>query len=493
MLEMVDLGKKLAKKEFKSKMDSLERQINELQRQMKDAGIPTVVVFEGLEAAGKGTCINRLMQPLDPRGFKVYPIHPPTIEEQMRPFLIRFWQKLPPRGRGAIFDQSWYRRVLIDRVEKNGEKDQWKRAYDEILAFERQQVDEGVVLVKFWFHISHKEQGKRFQVMLDSPSLAWKVGKPERRQHRRYDRYILAAEEMLERTNTAFAPWIIVEAHDKEYAILKTFETIVATWEVALEQKKAEEASKVAASKKGSLSARNVTILSGVDLTQKVDQKEYDKKVDDYQARLLELEHELYIRRIPVIICFEGCDAAGKGGAIKRLTEKLDPRGYEVNPIAAPNKEELDHHYLWRFAHAMPKAGHITIFDRTWYGRVLVERIEGFCSKTAWQRAFQEINEFENHLASFGSVIVKFWLQIDQDEQLKRFKDRERTPWKQWKITEEDWRNREKWPQYEVAINDMLANCSTSFAPFTIIEANDKLHARLKILKTVIDAIEPRL
>ncbi len=448
-------------------------------------------MFEGLEAAGKGTAINQLMLPLDPRGFKVHPIHPPNEEEAMRPFLIRFWNKLPGRGRVAIFDRSWYNRVLGGRIDKQVPRKAWERAFEEILAFERQLTDDGAVIVKFWLHISRKEQRKRFRAIEKNPSLSWKVGKEDWKQHEQYGKYIRAAEEMMERTNTAAAPWVVVEGHDKQYALVKIFETLVETWSAAVERKKAQKAPG-----KGTftqLPGRNVTVLSGLDLSKKCGKEEYDKQIDECQERLRDLEHEIYVRRIPVVICYEGCDAAGKGGNIKRLTEKLDPRGYEVIPIAAPTKEELDHHYLWRFARAIPKAGHITIFDRTWYGRVLVERIEGFCSTEAWQRAYREINEFEAHLANYGTVIVKFWLHIDQDEQMRRFKDRQETPWKQWKITDEDWRNREKWPQYEVAINDMLANCSTSYAPWTIIEANDKYFARLKALKTVISAIEAKL
>jgi len=428
---------------------------------------------------------------LDPRGFKVHPIHPPSEEERLRPFLIRFWTKLPARGRLAIFDHSWYSRVLGERIDKTIPRKMWEQAFDEIIAFERQLADDGAVILKFWLHISKKEQRKRFKKVAQNPSLSWKIGKDEWRQHQKFEKYIEAAEQMFARTNTAQAPWVIVESHDKRYSHLKIFETLVRAWENALALHKAEE--KKAISSSSQLPARNVTILSGLNLGQKLEPDKYEKLLDKYQERVRELEHEIYVRRVPVVIAFEGCDAAGKGGAIKRLTENLDTRGFEVIPIAAPTKEELDHHYLLRFARVLPKAGHITIFDRTWYGRVLVERIERFCSTEAWQRAYREINEFEAHLVNFGTILIKFWLHIDQDEQLKRFKERQETPWKQWKITDEDWRNREKWPQYEIAVNDMLVNCSTTYAPWTMIEANDKLFARIKILKTVIDAIEEKL
>ena len=490
MLEMMDLNKKLAAKEFKKKLPDLEHRISDLQRACRDKGIATILVFEGLEAAGKGTCINRLMRPLDPRGFKVHPVHAPTDVEKMWPFLIRFWKLLPARGRLSIFDHSWYGRVLGQRVFKEIGKAECARAYDEILAFERQQVDDGAVIVKFWMHIGKKEQEKRFRALERLKAASWKIGRQQWKQHRRYGACIKAAEEMLERTSTAGAPWVVVEAHDRDYAVNKVYETLIATWENALKADMTK-GKKAAAPRAGG--AATITVLSKLDLAQKLRKEKYSSEIAKLKDRIRELEYEIYRRRIPVVVCYEGCDAAGKGGNIKRLTENLDPRGYEVVPVAALTKDELDHHYLWRFAGSIPKAGHFTIFDRTWYGRVLVERVEGFCAEAAWQRAYREINEFEAHLAGYGTVIVKFWLHIDQDEQLRRFKERQRIAWKKWKLTDEDWRNREKWPRYEAAVNDMLSRCSTTYAPWTIIEANDKYFARVKALKTVVKAIERKL
>ena len=492
MLEMVDLKKELSSKEFKKKMPDLEHRVSELQRACGDRGIATILVFEGLEAAGKGNCINRLMRPLDPRGFKVNPIHQPTEVEKMWPFLLRFWKLLPARGRLSIFDRSWYERVLGQRVRKEVSKSECAMAYEEILSFERQQVDDGAAIVKFWLHIGKKEQGRRFRALEKVKATSWKIGRQEWKKHEQYGKYIKAAEEMIERTNTAGAPWVVIEAHDKEYAILKLFEVLISVWESALKDAPPTE-KKAAAPQKPVFSPHTITVLSKLDLTQKLPREKYSVEIAKLKDRIRLLEYEIYRRRIPVVICYEGCDAAGKGGNIRRLTENLDPRGYEVIPIAAPTKDEQDHHYLWRFTGCIPKAGHFTIFDRTWYGRVMVERIEGFCSQNAWQRAYREINEFEAHMANFGTVMVKFWLHIDQDEQLRRFNERKKIAWKQWKLTDEDWRNRKKWPQYEVAINDMLSKCSTTYAPWTIIEANDKYFARVKALRTVIRAIEKRL
>jgi polyphosphate kinase 2 (PPK2 family) len=205
------------------------------------------------------------------------------------------------------------------------------------------------------------------------------------------------------------------------------------------------------------------------------------------------LEHEIYVRRVPVVIAYEGWDAAGKGGNIRRLTQNLDPRGYEVVPVAAPNDIEKAHHYLWRFWLQMPKAGHITIFDRSWYGRVLVERVEGFCTEAQWRRAYREINGMEQHLAHFGAIVLKFWLHIDPDEQLRRFREREGMLHKQWKMTDEDWRNREKLDQYRGAVEEMLYRTSTPYAPWTIVESNCKRHARVKVLETVCKAIRKHI
>jgi polyphosphate kinase 2 (PPK2 family) len=221
--------------------------------------------------------------------------------------------------------------------------------------------------------------------------------------------------------------------------------------------------------------------------------KEYKEEIRQCQQRVFEIEHEIYTRRIPVVILYQGWDAAGKGGNIRRLTQAMDPRGYVVMPIGAPNDLEKAHHYLWRFWEKFPKAGHIAIFDRSWYERVLVERIEGFCSEAEWKRAYREINEFEEQLVNFGTVLVKLWLHIDPAEQLRRFQDRQQTPAKQWKITAEDWRNREKWEQHKEAVDEMLFRTSTAHAPWTIIEANSKYYARIKTLKTVIDAVASRL
>jgi polyphosphate kinase 2 (PPK2 family) len=498
MLEKVDLTKKLDKERFKQLVPELEDKLRDLARRIYDHGIPVIVVFEGWDAAGKGTTINRLVAKLDPRGFKVHHTAEPLPEEVFRPFLWRFWMRTPARGQIAIFDRSWYRRVLVERIDKLCAKAEWKAAYQEICQFERQLADDGCVIIKFWLHISKKEQKRRFEKCEADPFLRWKVQKEDWRRHRQYEKYYQAAEEMLERTSTTAAPWTIVEANNRRFATAKVLQTVADAMSEALRKKDAAEARpKVADATRVTKAASSIleahTILDHVDLSKRLTKQRYIKQLKDAQVRLRELEFQMYHQRLPVVVVYEGWDAAGKGGNIKRITEKLDPRGYEVIPIAAPAGDEKTHHYLWRFWRHLPKAGHLAIFDRSWYGRVMVERVEGFCGEDEWKRAYQEINEFEGQLASFGAVLCKFWLHISKDEQLRRFKEREMVEYKRYKLTDEDWRNREKWPLYEQAVEDMLEKTSTTYAPWTIVEGNCKWHARIRTLTTLIDAIEAGL
>jgi polyphosphate:AMP phosphotransferase len=488
-LETIDLSVKLEKEAYKKEIGKLELEVGELQRKARELGIPVVIVFEGWGAAGKGTQINNLMMSLDPRGFTVNLTKAPNEEEVLKPFLWRFWTKLPAKGRIAIFDRSWYRRVLTDRIDKTVPKNEWERAYTEINSFERQLTDDGTVMIKFFLHISKKEQKKRFDALLEAPSTAWKVTKKDWDQHKEYDKYVKVIDDMVKKTSLPYAPWTIVEAQDHRYASVKIMNTLI----TALSQALAQQANAKKSVKPPILTGKPFSALDKVDLSVSMSREAYELSLKKYQARLREIEHEIFIKRIPVLIVYEGWDAAGKGGNIRRLVQALDPRGYEVVPFAAPNDVEKAHHYLWRFWQHIPKGGHIHIFDRSWYGRVMVERIEKFCSETEWKRAFQEINEFESQCADFGMVMIKFWLHIDEKEQLRRFKLREKTPEKTWKITDEDWRNREKWPQYKEAVDELIYRTSTDAAPWTIIEANCKLHARIKALRTVIEAVEKRL
>ena len=507
MLEKVDLSKKLSKEEYKEKMSHLETRIGQLQRECKALKIPIMIVFEGFGAAGKGLQIGRLIQSMDPRGFHVFPIKNETEEERMHPFLWRFWTKTPEKGRIAIYDGSWYRRVLIDRFEKRTKEKELPGAFHSINSFEKQLTDDGTVIIKLFLDISRKEQKKRFEKLQKNKETTWRVTQGDLERNAKYNEYAAMMEDMLFKTDTDYAPWTIIEATDRRFATVKIYTTVIKAMADQIEKQERQKkkvtadqetedhmnVSEVAREADKELRELQVSILSKADLSLKYSREEYEEKLDKLQKKIEKLHGELYRRRIPVVLGFEGWDAGGKGGAIKRLTAKMDARGYAVNPTASPNDIEKAHHYLWRFWRAMPKAGHVAIFDRTWYGRVMVERIEGFCTKEEWQRAYKEINDMEKDLYDAGAVVIKFWMHIDKDEQERRFRERQENPEKQWKITDEDWRNREKWDQYEDAVNEMLLRTSTDYAPWVVVEGNDKYYARVKVLKTVVDAIEERL
>ena len=440
--------------------------------------------------------INRICQALDPRGFTVYSVARADKSERLHPWMWRCWSRLPAAGLWAIFDRSWYRRALEERIDGEVAGAAAAQALADVRQFERELSQSGALIVKFWLHIGKREQKMRFEKLLANKATAWRIGREERRQHRHYEEWTALVEEMIAQTDTAEAPWTIVEATQRRYARLSVFRTLVKAIGDAVGragQGSAASAGLPNAAASAISETSAATILDRVDLSLSLDRETYEADLDKLEARLLTAENELYLRRIPAVICYEGWDAGGKGGNIRRLTQSFDPRGYEVVPVAAPTAEEKAHHYLWRFWRRVPKAGHIAIFDRTWYGRVLVERVEGFCSEIEWKRAYDEINEFERQLADFGTVLVKFWLQIDADEQFRRFQERQNTPYKQWKITDEDWRNREKRPKYEPAVNEMLRRTSTPNAPWTILEANCKYYARIKALRTVAEAMEKAL
>ena len=491
MLEKIDLSKTMDKKEYKKRMEVLEPKLARLQRELKSCNVPVIIVFEGFGGAGKGTQINHLIEPMDPRGFTVYSTQAETQEEQYHPFLWRFWNKTPEKGRIAIFDRSWYGKLLVERYEKKTHKKDIPGVLEDIENFEKQLTDDGTLLIKFFLTISEKEQEKRFDKLLSKEETSWRVSKADKDRNKHYEEYARMADEMLTRTDTEYAPWTIIEAHDERYAAVKILTTVVEAFEERYEKEQNPQPRQI----DGKFGQNDLkeSVLKKVDLSKKLDRETYEKKLEELQKKLTLLHSEIYAKRIPVVLAFEGWDAGGKGGAIKRLTRALDPRGYTVNPTSSPNDIERAHHYLWRFWTRMPKDGHIAIFDRTWYGRVMVERIEGFCTTQEWQRAFKEMNQMEQQLVNHGAIVIKFWMHIDKEEQERRFKERQETPEKQWKITDEDWRNREKWELYEQAVDEMMVRTSTVNAPWVIVEGNDKLYARIKVLETVVDALEKRL
>jgi AMP-polyphosphate phosphotransferase len=485
MFEKIDLTKTVDDKEFDKSLPPLKERLGILQRTLRDQKIPTLIVIEGWNASGITMSTNEIIQSLDPRGFTLHAIDKPADEERARPFLWRFWVKTPERGRIAIFARSWYSRALAEKLSQVG----WKKSLkDEIISinnFERQLSDSGVIIIKFFLHITKDEQKIRLLERERNPLTAWLVTPRIWDFHQHYDTYIPIIDEFIENTDTFYAPWHIIEATDRKYAILSVYSHLVKTLEKRIaskpDKKSREEKPKDIPFYQKNPVPRRSSAASGYA------KEDCQMMLDNLQIEMLELHYILFKRKIPFIIVYEGWDAAGKGGNITRLARHMNPLGYNVLPVSAPNDYEKNHHYLWRFIRNFPKAGHFAIFDRSWYGRVLVERVEGLCSEPEWQRAYREINEMEeDYVNSSGGGIIKFWLEIDKDEQLKRFRQREADPLKQYKITEDDWKNREKWELYEPAVNEMLARTNTRYAPWIVIESDDKWYARVKTLKNVV-------
>ena len=476
--------------ELKQRLKAAEEKLSQQQMKLKEKRLPVLVLIEGWGAAGKGSAIGQIIKNIDPRFFKVFSMpSTPTEEERRRPFLYRFFEKIPEAGKFTFLDSGWMDQIMKERLDGKLDDKAYTQRVDSVKRFERGLTDNGYLVLKFFFHISKKEQESRIEALLSEKDTAWRVSEGDLWQNRHYDKCLEAFDRYLDDTNTPSAPWYIVNSKSKKFAELQVMETLCMGIETALHNE-----SLAVPLLQNAFPLIKMPKLRDVPLEGKtLDEEEYKKELKELQAKLGQLHNRLYRKRVPVIIAYEGWDAAGKGGNIKRLTGALDHRGFEVHPIASPEPHEKARHYLWRFWTRLPKDGHIAIFDRTWYGRVMVERLEGFCSENDWQRAYYEMNEFEQELHNWGAVILKFWVQIDKDTQLARFTERQNTPSKQWKITDEDWRNREKWDLYEQAVDEMLQKTSTTYAPWHILESVDKKYARIKALHIVIDALEKAL
>jgi polyphosphate:AMP phosphotransferase len=490
LLDKVDLNKRMDNKEFSKQMNDLKPKMGESQRLAHDADKPVMVIFEGWDTFGMSKLINDYIRCLDPRGFDLFTICNPTEEESARPLMWRFFIKTPEKGRIAIFDRSWYSRTLAERVEGKKAAILSERSLEEIIAFERQMTSDHCTIIKFFLHMSKKEHRKRLEKGEKANNKRCFIANDELAHHKEYDKYLPVADDILTRTDKQNAPWTIIEAEDDDYALVRIITESIAAISAAVDKKNGNDWAPMPNETRYPL---GTTTLRNLDLTQSIEEGLYREKLTQLQERLGDLQCKLSVAKIPMIVALEGWDAAGKGGSIMRITDKLDPRGYQVVPISAPNDIELSHQYLWRFYKKFPKAGYMAIFDRSWYGRVLVERVESITRPADWRRSYTEINETEDMLTEAGAVIVKLWLQIDKDTQLKRFQEREADEQKKWKITQDDWRNREKWDQYELAVEEMLMRTSTPKAPWTVVESNDKYYSRIKVLRTVVEAAEKSL
>ncbi len=470
----------LTDEEAKDRIKELQKELATLTLALKEQNIPVMILLDGWSATGKGDIISCITSRLEPRMYSVYSEKAAELSEARRPLMWRYWRDIPKRGDLTIFERGWY-------YDINDASDS-----DALLSaqtFERQLIDDGYLIFKFFLDVDKDVQWERLKGLMDKKSTSWRVTDDDVRQNKNYDKLRQKRSELLSETNFPFSPWRIVDNNDRYSGSLVIMETVVNGVKQAI--KDGVQQSGVASCAKPKL--LDMPKLDDVDLSHVIEKKEYNRIIKKEKKKLRKLHSLLYREKIPVVICFEGWDAAGKGGAIRRLSWALDPRGFQTMSIAAPTQEEKVRHYLWRFWTRIQKDGHISIFDRTWYGRVMVERIEGFTPPERWQMAYDEINEFEEELTRWGAVVLKFWVHIDKDTQLARFEERQATPEKQYKITDEDWRNREKWDDYRTAVEEMMERTSTEDAPWIIVEGNDKNHARIQVLRTVREALEKRL
>lgn len=491
MFEAAELEHEISKEDYKKEEAELRRALLQAQRELgAQRRFPVLILIAGIEGAGKSETVHLLNEWMDPRFIEVTGFAIPTEEEAAHPPMWRFWRALPPKGRIGVFFGAWQTMPILERVLGGLSAGDFAARMEEIIRLERMLAQEGVLLIKYWFHLSKGQQKKRIKALEKDKETSWKVTRYDRKLFEYYDDFIEVCEPFLRETSTGEAPWTVVPAANERHRALFVGRHLLATIRARLD---AQEAPAAKPAKPKPAVPDKVNVIRALTLKQEMSRDEYDEALAEAQGRLARATRHKRYGKLSVIAVFEGNDAAGKGGAVRRLGAALDPRAYRIVPVAAPTEEERAQPYLWRFWRQVPRPGRLTIFDRSWYGRVLVERVEGFAPEADWRRAYAEINDFEEQLVAHGAVVAKFWLAISKDEQFRRFKEREATPFKQHKITEEDWRNREKWDAYEAAVCEMVERTSTGLAPWTLVEADNKLHARVKVISTLADMVEAGL
>ncbi len=534
MFQTAELGQRVSREDFDQISNDLRSELLSAQQDLRQADFPVVLVFAGVDGAGKGESVNLINEWMDPRWIVTRAYDEPSDEERERPEFWRFWRDLPPKGQVGLFLSCWYSRPILDQVHGRSSRGEFERQLDRIAAFETMLAADGALILKFWMHLGKDAQKRRLKSLEKDPLQSWRVSKRDWRNWKLYDSFIATAERTIRHTDGGQTRWVIVEGEDPRYRSLSVLTTLrdairqqmierqarikiitEAQAEAAAQrsaelaqvhesrpaiEKAAEQEARAGRKAKPSTVAltaegrmKGLTVLDSLDMAATLPKEEYGQALRQARAELAALSRKARDRGVSTLLVFEGWDAAGKGGAIRRLTAGLDARNYRVVPFAAPTDEERAQHYLWRFWRHLPRAGRLMVFDRSWYGRVLVERVEGFALTDEWMRAYAEINDFEEQLIHHGMVLAKFWIHITKDEQYRRFRERERIAYKQWKLTDEDWRNRAKWEFYESAVNEMVERTSTAEAPWTLVEGNDKNFARIKVIRTICEQIRRRL
>jgi len=488
VFESAEIGRRVRKAEYEARAPALRQELLRAQDDLQGQDFPALVLFAGVDGAGKSETVNLLNAWMDPRWIQTHAFDEPSDEERERPELWRYWRQLPPNGQIGLLLSAWYSPPLLRRVQ-GGTLAELDASLDEITLLEKTLADDGALVLKFWMHLGKKQQKKRLRALSKDPLQAWRVHKRDWKHWRMYGDFVAAAERIISRTSTAEAPWHIIEGADPRYRSLRVGEILRDGIRRRLAERAAAARVEAPQAPAPPPAADPVTVLSTLEMDRRLPKEEYGPLRKKLQGELHQLQRRARSKGISTVLVFEGWDAGGKGGAIRRIAHALDARSFRVHPIAAPTDEERAHHYLWRFWRQLPRAGRVALFDRSWYGRVLVERVEGFASESEWRRAYAEINWFERRLVEHGIVLLKFWLHITPDEQQRRFEQRQVTPYKRWKLTAEDWRNRAKWDLYERAVHDMVERTSTQLAPWTLVEGNDKRFARIKVLRTLCDKL----
>ncbi len=478
----------LSKDEFKPLETRLRvGLLNAQYQRLEKADKTLLVVVAGVDGAGKGATVNLLNEWMDPRHIKTLAYGPPEGEALERPPFWRYWKDLPPKGSTGIVFGSWYTPLIIESARKKPNAEFMEAQSAAIRRFEAMLAAEGVQILKLWFHLSAKAQRERAERLLASPETSWQVSPVDMKVAKRFDRIRNGGQIVINHTDSGHAPWVVIPSADENMRTARTAEAVLA----AMRQRGVPRIppSFVAHSSP----ARIVDRLGQLDYDAKVDKDDYESELGLLQGRLARAARSRKFQERSLVLVFEGQDAAGKGGAIRRVTHALDARQYDITPVSAPNSYELSRPYLWRFWRHLPSHGRVAIFDRSWYGRVLVERVEKLTAPSHWRRAYAEINDFEEQLAASGALVLKFWLAVTPDVQLERFQEREKSPFKNFKITADDWRNRDKWKDYASAANEMLARTDVGHAPWHLVSANDKRYARVQVLRHIVQALEDQL
>ncbi len=493
MFEIAELGHTVSKTDYNEKVPTLRTQLLTIQQQLSAHNFSVIILISGVDGGGKGDVINLLNEWLDPRFMRTNAYDSPSDEELERPKFWRFWRTMPAKGTMGIYVGSWYSSPISLRVYNDITDTDLQLQLTQIKQLEQELADDGTLIIKCWLHLKKEQQKKRLKLLEKNPETAWQVTERDKKHLKMYDDFANVAETVLKETSSAQNPWRIIDGSDIRYSSLTVGQHVLDKIQAHIETHELIQSTPEPTQSPQIIHGNQPKILDSLDLSLELDKKAYNEQLNLYQGKLNKLARLAHQKKTSSILVFEGWDAGGKGGAIRRLTHALDARNYQVIPIAAPTDEERAHHYLWRFWRHMSRTGRITIYDRSWYGRVLVERVEGFASEQEWTRAYSEITNFEEALTDHGIVLLKFWLHIDPDEQLRRFKAREQISYKQHKITEDDYRNRDKWDEYSLAVNDMVAHTSSQTTPWTLVEANNKRFARIKIIKTYCEALEKTL